>query len=420
MQRAGLRWLGLVAAGVAPFLAIELVLRLVGLPRPDAPYLAGFEPDQPILARAGDGVEVLPELRRAWRAQPFPAEPAPGVLRLFAVGDSVTWGHRGNEFPEPLAAWPDVLESLLRQRRSPGRDVVVNLGARTFGSGRVAGVARQALAWRPDVLLVNVGTSEHLEHDLGAEVRRRRWLADVRLVWALETWLRPAGGGLTLGQLAARDGALRAAFVRPESRLGGAAARADLLAASERNLGAIVEACRGQGVPVALATVPANLRYPPFATRFEPEEARVEGEAAITRAGELLDAGRAAEALALVSPLASRHPEAAGLHYREAQARDALGDPAGARAAYERALEVDDCPARAFSAYNALVRRLAAEQPGVRLVDQDRVFREAVADGIPDGRLFLDACHPTEAMQARMAEEWYAVLDQAGWLAPRR
>ncbi len=422
MGRA-LRLLALVLAGFGPFVVAELVLRALDVPRPEGPYLAGFDPAEPVLQREGDQVVVTPARRSTWRARPFPAEPQAATLRLFAVGDSITWGHRGNEFPDPMPAWPDVLEHLLRERRPPGAHVVVNLGARTFGSGRVAGVVRQALEWHPDAVLVNVGTSEHLERDLRAELDRRRerprWLAEARVAWALESWLVPDTGGLTLAQLRERDGALRASFVRPASRLGGDEPRRAGLARSEQNLSAIVEACRARGVPLALATVPANLRFPPFATRFEPPEAREAGEALVTTAGELLAHDRAAEALALVAPEALRHPEAAGLHYREAQARDRLGDVAGARAAYERALETDDCPARGTAAYNALVRRLATSTPGVWLVDQERLFRDAVPDGIPDDRLFLDNCHPTPDMQARMADEWYRVLEEAGLLNAR-
>ena len=421
--RRGLgRVLRILVAALSPFLLVELGMRVVGYYPPEDPYLVGFAEDEPIFVREGEQLVVAPEKRRTWRALPFPAEPTPGVLRVFSVGDSVTWGHRGNEFPTPLKAYSEVLEELLRQRLPGAPHRVVNCGARTFATTRGARVVREVLAHAPDVVIVYVGTSEHLEGQL--RVRRRwqqeqmpGWLRDLRLVGALLSLLRPPSRGLELSGLSARDPALRASFLDASAWLPYPGGRERLLDHARANLDAIVEACRARDVPLVLATVASHLRYAPFATRFEPPSAQAEGEAVLERTGELLAGGHADQAFVLLEAALSSHQEAAGLHYRMAQAREALGDTAGARESYRAARDTDACPLRALGPFNEHVRRLAREHPGVFLADIERLLEAAVPDGIPDERVFLDNSHPDPAAHRLIAEELYRVLREAGLVA---
>jgi len=413
------RLIGLLLAALAPFVLVELGLRLAGFETPQDPYLAGFDEGTPIFRRVGDVVEVVPAQRRTWRTEPFSAARAPGSLRLFTVGDSITWGHHGNEFPGPLAAYSDLLQARLDEL-APGADRrVLNVGARTFASGRVSRVVGEVLTFAPDVVFAYLGTSEHLEHMLEAQRDWQRrglagWLGRVRLFAALRARLVAASSGLTLEQIRARDGALKAPFVTDDAILPSDAARDALVETARQRLAALADLCHERGVPLLLATVPSNLRFPPFASRFDDPTARAALEATLVRAGELLQAGRAAEALALVGPEAAAHPEVAGLHYRLAQAREGVGDLAGARAEYLAARDTDACPARALGALNDAIRHLVPEHPGTTLVDVERLFEAAVPDGIPDDRLFLDNCHPTAEGHHLIAAELERVLTVSG------
>ena len=415
---AGLR---LAAAGAAPFLLAELALRVAGWQPPADPYFAGFSEAAPIFAAADGVLAVAPEHRRTWRAEAFPAQPEPGALRIFSVGDSVTWGHRGNEFPDALLSYSEALQGLLRRRVPGGPHRVVNCGARTFSTGRMAQVAAEVLGYAPDAVIAYAGTSAHLEGKLREELRRRqawkpRWFWNLRLVQALVALMRPPSPGLALARLRERDPALRASFVGPDSILSGPDESDRLVARARSDLEGLIRLCRSRKVPLILATVPANLRFAPFATRFADDKARAEGEAAIRRAGELLAAGRAREALALAEAMSAAHPEAAGLHFRLAQAREKLGDLAGAAKSYRAARETDACPARALESFNRMVRRLADGRPGVWLADLEGLFEAAVPDHIPDDRLFLDQCHPKPEAHRLMAEELFRVLGRAGLL----
>jgi hypothetical protein len=134
----------------------------------------------------------------------------------------------------------------------------------------------------------------------------------------------------------------------------------------------------------------------------------------VRQAGEQLDRGLPAEARARVEPLARRWPAVAALRYRLAQAFDALGVPERARDEYRAARDEDGFPLRAPGILNDHLRRVAARDPGVVLVDVERLFEASVPDGIPDDRLFLDQNHPTEAAHRRIAEAVLAALEGRG------
>ena len=408
-----------LAVGLAPFVLCEGILRAVGYHAPRNPYEAGFDPKIAVFGRDGDQVVVAPGNRRTWHAQPFAVARKPASLRIFAVGDSVTWGHRGNEFATPLRAYPELLQDLLRQQRPGHGDEVLNCGARTFGSERVTRVAQEVLQFSPDAVLVNFGTSEHLEadlrHDLARQTRRMpSWLASLRIVEVLEGWMRSRGTGLTLQQSRERDTALRAPFVPQASLLPGDAERDQLVQTAKARLETLARACQARNVRMVLATVPSNLRFPPFATHFSGAGAQAAGEALIASTGALIDAGKAREAEKLLSTALVAHPEAAGLHYRRAQALEKLGDLQRARLSYLEARDTDACPARAIGPFNDMLRQLARDVPSVTLVDMEGLFEAEVPDGIPDDRLFLDNSHPRPAMHVQMAQTLLQTLAQAG------
>jgi lysophospholipase L1-like esterase len=423
MRRHLLRALRVLLFAVLPFVLVELVLRAAGYHPPADPFLAGFAGER-VFERDGDRMVVSPSHLITWRAEPFPAEPVPGALRVFVVGDSIAWGHRGNEFAEPLRPFASFLQDLLRERLPGAPHQVVNCGARTFATRRVRAVVDELLAYRPDAVVVYVGTSLHLETilyrewqtqatGLGGQVRRLRFVG-----W-LVGLLTPERRGLTLTELRERDASLRAAFVDARSGLGGEADRQRLLAAAAADLTHIADACAAAGVPLVLATVPSDLRFPPMASAWAGGDAgRAEGEALVAQTGALLEAGQPDAALPLLTAALARDPEAAALHFRHAQAQEARGELAGAGRSYRRARDTDACPARALSGFNDLVRGLVAGRPGVHLVDLEGLFERAVPDGIPDERLFLDNCHPREELHARMAEALFDALVAAGVARP--
>jgi lysophospholipase L1-like esterase len=411
-----LRLLLVALLALAPLAAAEVALRLTGYRSTEDRYFQGFAGDLEIFEQVGGQYLVRPGLRDTFRAHAFPADRDGGALRIITAGDSVVWGHAGNDAQDPLRSFSEGLEGALRAR-FPGRQVdVVNLGARTYGSGRVLRVVEEGARLGADAVVVSVGSSLFLEH-----ATRNAWaawrtgrgaqLGRVRLVAFLADLLRSrvvSEGGLGEAELKGRDRALQAPFVDPAQAPAGNR-RDEVLRQARRDLEAMADACARARIPLVFLTVPANLRWPPFLSRYPARD----GEALkdlVARSGDLLQAGQADHALALLEPAVKAHPDVAALQYRLGQARDARGETALARGAYQAAKDFDYFPLRALSAYNNILRGVSAKEPGTLLVDLERVFAERAPDGVPDQRQFLDHCHPTQEMHAVMAAEVGAAL----------
>ncbi len=131
-----------------------------------------------------------------FRDREFERAKPPGVFRIVAVGDSVTYGRRD----DPLEAYPKHLERLLNERASGLRFEVLNLGVHGYNVTRIAERLRVlGLAYQPDLVLygyvlndpqakaveltalTNLRTAEELR--LTAELQRSalRWLCSSRL-----------------------------------------------------------------------------------------------------------------------------------------------------------------------------------------------------------------------------------------------
>ena len=273
LARSLLAW---TLAALVPFATVEAGLRVAGWQPPSRWYDVGFAPGSPILVQSEGQVGVASGLGDVFRAEPFPGDRAPGERRVFAIGDSVVWGHRSNDAAGPLRAWPDVLDDLLRGQPGHGADRVVNLGARTFASGRVEWVLREALAWRPDVVVASFGSSEYLEEATyrgwqAREARTPAWFWHLRVVQGIESMLArakgTAGAGLTAQGLKERDGTLNAPFLAAGEARIDAADRDRVEERYAQRLDRMATACESAGARLVLLTVPSNLRWPPVASR---------------------------------------------------------------------------------------------------------------------------------------------------------
>lgn len=412
--REALLW---VLAGALPFAAAEVGLRLAGWRPASDWYFHGLADEGPPLVARGDRLEVAPPWRTIFRAEPFPIRRAPGEVRLVVLGDSVAWGHRSNEDPEPLRAWPDALQDLLRQRPGGASDRVVNLAARTWASLRVSRLLPQVLDLDPDAVVASFGSSEFLEEVTrrGWEARQARrplWFWRLRVVEALEALVARLRGqvprGLSTPALRERDDTLSAGYLRDQAAALDPGEAARRVAEAQARAAAMASLCQARGIPLVLLTVPSNLRWPPEASRHADPAARQEADEAVREGGRLLEAGEVQQALDLLTPMVARHPEVAALRFRLAQALDRAGRVAEARDQYESARDQSAFPLRAIGAFNQGLRQVAAAFPGVVLVDVEALARSWVPDGIPDDRLFLDQNHLTEAAHQRVAE---AVLE---------
>lgn len=91
---------------------------------------------------------------QGYRGEALGAEKVPGEYRIFAVGDSNTLGWVGEEDVN----WPRFLQELLRKQDR--RFTVTNAGAYGYSSYQGHRRFKEALAFRPDMVLISFGAND--------------------------------------------------------------------------------------------------------------------------------------------------------------------------------------------------------------------------------------------------------------------
>jgi lysophospholipase L1-like esterase len=146
----------------------------------------------------------------------------------------------------------------------------------------------------------------------------------------------------------------------------------------EANLDRLLAIYRDAGIPVWIGTPVSNEKdRPPFASAAEPE-------------GDTADDWYARGAAAL-----------------------AAGDADAARTAFRNARDRDELPFRATTAFDEIVRRLAAKH-GATLVDVQARFAAASQHGIVGHELLLEHVHPNAHGYFLLADAFYDALRDAG------
>jgi len=123
---------------------------------------------------AGTGrLELVPNLRHTKRGQEFrinskgfvgpefDEQPPSGVYRIFAVGDSCTFGAGFWE-----TAYPSVLERRLKESAFPRRFEVINAGVEGYNSTFALGRIRdELLRYRPQLMIIYIGWNDLMKAD---------------------------------------------------------------------------------------------------------------------------------------------------------------------------------------------------------------------------------------------------------------
>ncbi len=417
---------------------LEAILWAAGYPtllQERDPFLGFSERMRVFTLDESRGCYVTPAraVAHSFNYQTFLAKKPSNGFRSFTLGGSAAYG-----FPwGAQKAFTRFLGDAL-QASWPGKKIeAVNAAAMSYGSNRLRILAKEVLRYDPDVLIFYEGHNEFIERRFYHEMLdRRQGLDAARQVlyrWRLYSLLtrgyerirgksgeagrsgRPEGG--TNAQLLGLD------VVREDVKNVEGAERAEVLRQFDANLRAILEMARGTGARVVLCTVPSNLsRWAPNQSFF-PGNLGADPRRAVTRllgeAREALAKGDAAAAVPRLEKASSIAPDYAEVQYQLGRAYEALERWDDARAAYVRARDADGAPARATTAINDTIRRVAA-QGGAILVDVEQAFVRASPHGLPGFDLFEDYVHPKPEGQRLIAFELWKTFQERGLVGPAR
>ena len=427
-KRVWLFRVGAVLLAVAPFIAFELCLRALGLPR-EAPAIDPFvdlhnleplfEPSSadPALLVIGDS------RRRFFRPASFRDPKPPDTFRVFALGGSTTQG-------EPYStesAFPIWLGICL-QTVSEQQIEIINCGGLSYASYRVLAILKEILDYQPDLVVIYTGQNEYLERRSYASQYARTWnnralsaMSQLRTIQISKQWL-----GRDANQSAAANGDQTELSREVDALLdyeGGLAdyRRGDswhtaVPAHFEWNLNAMVRECRARAIPLVMIKPVSNLRdCPPLKYETNPAltaELANEFELQFEIARQ---AGNTGEAVGAAQVALRIDPEHAGANYLVGSLMLADGDGESAKAYLERAKDHDVCPLRATREILGAVSRVAAQQ-NVPLVDAEHLFAARSEHGIVGANWLVDHIHPSVQGHQLLGEAIAATCFEYGLL----
>jgi len=407
-----------VLVGLAPWLAAEAVLSLLGWGQADYsadPFL-GFRNVRPLFRVSDDGTryEIDPARQAFFRPDSFALAKPPDEFRIFCLGGSTVQG-RPFEIETSFTTWLE----LSLQAADPSRKwEVINCGGVSYASFRLVPILIEVLRYEPDLIIVYTGHNEfledrtygHLKHVPGVLAVPAGWLAQTRTYRLLrEGYGRLAGepqqpprgfpilstevdamldyrGGLDRYH---RDDAWRRATIEHY----------------RYNLLRMAHLANEAHVPLLLMNPVSNLRdCPPLKSQHrdgltDDERQQWERLVADTARSQTTDRQRSIE---LLCQAAAIDDQFAGLHFLLASHYDRLDMAEAARRHYVLAKENDICPLRMLEPmHDALVE--VARETSTPLVDVRREFERLNDLHIPDSQHLVDHVHPSIEGHQRIA-----------------
>ena len=422
-----MRLLAVCGSVLVTLLALELGLRLFdAAPRGESAFATYTNAAAVFRLAEENGTRLYVRTADHWipGGQRFRAEKDPRAIRIFGVGGSAAmgWPH------PPQQSYLGLLEAKL-QRLYPDREIeVLNVAGNTYASYRIARVVDEIVAYDPDLLLIWVGNNEFLENFVYRTDELPGPLQHSALARFVHDRLRadepkPTIDLTDLNQADRVSTRLSFAFGRAARLREDPAQLRQVIEHYRYNMDAMVRAALAHGVPVMLLDVPVNLKdWRPNVSVHRADLSageRARFTAAFRRGSERLEQGDAAGAIAAFEAALAIDDGYALAHYRLGQARQRSGDLAGARRAYVDALRTDAYPFRSLPVFDT-IRRQIADAHDVPLVETVVALERESGDGILGLDLLVDYVHPTVAGNEIIAQEVLGAMDAAGLLPQPR
>ncbi|MEQ1918631.1 MAG: GDSL-type esterase/lipase family protein [Elusimicrobiota bacterium] len=234
----------LIAASLAVTLFAIFAVELLARTRPDAAvntaestflWVAGATPAFPCGTDGRCGTDPdLAKLANVKRS--FAFAPSSGTFRIVCIGDSTTAG-----WPyQPRGGYPEWLGEILRDVLPGGRVEVLNLGIHAWDGARLESVFTQALALRPEAVILRAGYNDYpnflLRYPRGGALGRLRRDAVIFLLTHSAAYRR-----LTRGMVATNHRSFAVLAPGEEARLlDEHRARLTRLASSARSAGTVL------------------------------------------------------------------------------------------------------------------------------------------------------------------------------------
>lgn len=350
---------------------------------------------------------------------------SPNAYRIFVMGESTTAGY-------PYM-YNGSMSKMLYQRLVdyfPDREIeVVNLAMPATNSFSVRDLVDEALAQRPDALIVYCGHNEFygaLGVGSTESLGRWRWVINAYLslqrlkfmlflrdqLEALKALLRPSQeGGAEI------NNTLMEQMVADQQIAFQSEAYKRALEFFKANLRDVVSAAREHGVRVMLCDLVSNVRdQAPFVSLYAADTRVADYEQALKQGASLLAAGKYAAGLAIFDSLQAIDATPATLYFHKGRAYEGIGDFSAARRAYEQARDYDGLRFRASTDFNLALREVA-ESSGAALVNIEDSFVAESPHGLIGKNLMLEHLHPTLAGYFIMGRELCRTMREGGFIS---
>lgn len=340
------------------------------------------------------------------------------TIRIFCLGSSAcaSWPH------PPAETFSAYLQQAL-ETAYPGKKIeVVNAAGHGFAAYRTRRVLDEVLQMQPDAVIVWEGNNEFLED--------RNYDAPNAWVFFLERHLRTVQW---LQSVFASRTQMNGAKLKDAAQFFWAKTRRQSLRLREDpvqfaqvqqhfriSFEHMVSQSQRYQVPIALCTVPVNLRdwLPTVSHQRLSGKKLQQWQKLYYRARRCLLEGKYPDGIQAMNQAIAMENEHAESYFWLGRLLEADGQKAAAWQAFSRARDLDYNPFRAISSFNDSIRVLAAQNQhqGVYLLDLDAIFAGASHYAAPGFDLFLDYVHPTRPGNLLVARNAFDLLISNGLL----
>lgn len=404
------------------FIAVTLLLPVVGLLLLEAGLrIAGYGPDLSLCTKTTvrgvdyyamnggvrsryfsgrffGGKSVAENTAPEFFRMPKPAD----TYRIFCLGGSTTFGYPYGVLGSFSRFLQDRLQAVFPEKKIE----VVNFGITATNSFTVLDMARDAVAYSPDLIIVYDGHNEFYGA-LGIASResagrmRALGLAYMRLTH-LKTFLLVSDAVDAVRSLFASasaddlSGTAMERLAKGKTIPYGSPLYAGALDWYRENMDETARICGEAGVPVIFSTQVSNLRdLPPFVSEFSEQAVEQQRETFRRAFAEGMDAMKKNDlprALASFTAASSADSLRADARYYMAKCLEQTGDTLGALRAYMKARDLDQLRFRQSDDFNNAVRALQGKN--VFVCDAEEYLRQESAHGLIGNNLILEHLHP--------------------------